>query len=408
MNVKQSAERLERYCRIDTQSDPESVTSPSTAKQFNLAKVLVEDLKELGVEDAHVDECCYVYGHLLSNCEKDCDTVGFIAHMDTAPDYSGENVNPRIIENYDGKDITLNPDVIMRVSDFPYLSKCVGKTLMVTDGSTLLGADDKAGITCIMEALRYWKENPSLKHGNISIAFTPDEEVGRGTEHFNYEEFHADYAYTMDGGAIDVWSDETFNAASAEVSAQGVMIHPGEAKDRMINALNVLHEFHSLLPAWMRPEHTENRDGFFHLIGFSGSAESAKAQYIIRDHDWDLFEKKQQMIKDAVSYLNEKYGREVLKADISLTYKNMHEVLKDCPKVSELAEESLKDLGLTPVREAVRGGTDGSSLTFHGLPCPNLGNGGENFHGRFEYCVLEELVQASELVLKIAERVAGV
>ena len=399
-------ERLIRYCRIDTQSDPYSKTSPSTAKQFALADLLKEELTELGLEDVVRDEYCYVYGHLPSNLDKPCRTVGFIAHMDTAPDYSGTDVKPRIIRNYDGKDIRLNDETVMSVKDFPQLTGFAGKDLMVTDGTTLLGADDKAGITAIMEALVYWQSHPEVKHGPVSVAFTPDEEVGRGTEHFDLERFGADFAYTMDGDAVNVYSDETFNAASAEAEAFGFSIHPGAAKNKMINALNVIQEFHALLPEEMRPEHTEKRDGFYHMTRMNGNTDHAKAEYIIRDHDGVLFEKKKEWMQYCAEILNRKYGKKVLAVTIRDSYKNMKEVLKQYPEVSGIAVQCIRELGLEPVNESIRGGTDGAMLSFMGLPCPNLGTGGGNYHGRYEYCVLQELELAVQLIIKIAEKTA--
>lgn len=401
MNIQ---ERLISYCRIDTQSDPKSTASPSTAKQFDLANVLVRELKEMGISDASVDEYCYVYGHLESNLDHECPTVGFIAHMDTAPDYSGKNVNPRIIENYDGKDIQLSEGVVTKVSDFPYLSGLKGKTLIVTDGSTLLGADDKAGIAAIMEAVDWLIRHPEIRHGRVSIAFTPDEEVGRGTEHFDLERFGASFAYTMDGGRIDAWSDETFNAASAVVTCTGFSIHPGSAKDRMINALNTAIEFHNLLPEHVRPEHTEKREPFFHLTDLKGNVDSARMEYIIRAHDSRDFVHMQELMKKAADYVNDVHGTHVLDLEITESYRNMKEKLMEHPEVSLIAEEALKEIGLNPFNEVIRGGTDGSNLTFRGLPCPNLGNGGENFHGRYEYCVVEELEQAARLIEKIIEK----
>lgn len=399
-------DRLIRYCQIDTQSDPKSTTSPSTMKQFDLAKVLLKELQDLGVQDAELDEYCNVYAHLESNLNTPCKTVGFIAHMDTAPDYSGANVHPRIIENYDGEDITLCEGVITKVEDFPYLKTLKGKTLMVTDGSTLLGADDKAGIACIMETVQYYMEHPEVKHGRIAIAFTPDEEVDRGTEHFNIEKFGANFAYTMDGDRVDVWSDETFNAASAVVTCTGFSIHPGSAKDRMINALNTAIEFHNTLPEHMRPEHTCNREPFFHLCKMQGNVDTATMEYIIRAHETADFERMKKMMKTSEAAINEAHGQEVIHVDIQDGYHNMKEILLQHPEVSSIAETALKELGLQPVNESIRGGTDGAELTFRGLPCPNLGNGGGNFHGRYEYCVMEELELACKLVEKIAELVA--
>lgn len=403
MNVQ---ERMISYCKIDTQSDPYSTTSPSTMKQFDLGNLLVKQLLEMGVKDAEIDEFCYVYGHLESNVDHACPTVGFIAHMDTAPDYSGTNVNPRVIENYDGKDIELCPGVVTKVSDFPYLEKVKGKTLVVTDGSTLLGADDKAGIAAIMEAVDYLLHHPEVKHGRIAIAFTPDEEVGRGTEHFDTEKFGATFAYTMDGGQIDAWSDETFNAASAVVECTGFSIHPGSAKDKMINALNTAFEFHGMLPEHARPEHTENREPFFHLTNLEGNVDHAKMEYIIRSHDGTAFENMKKAMTAAADYINFMHGSSVITVEIKDSYKNMKEVLKDHPEASVVAEKALRDIGVEPFNEVIRGGTDGSALTFRGLPCPNLGNGGENFHGRYEYCVTEELELAVKLIVRISELTA--
>lgn len=398
--------RLISYCRIDTQSDPASTSSPSTEKQFRLAELLVSQMKEMGIQDAAVDEYCYVYGHLESNLDHDCPTVGFIAHMDTAPDYPGEGVSPRVIENYDGEDIELCEGVVTRVSDFPYLGTLKGKTLIVTDGHTLLGADDKAGIAAIMEAADHLLRHPEIRHGRIAIAFTPDEEVGRGTEHFDTGRFGADFAYTMDGGRIDAWSDETFNAASARVTCTGFSIHPGSAKDRMINALNTAVEFHNLLPAQVRPEHTENREPFFHLTKLEGNVDSAEMEYIIRAHDGEDFAHMQDLMRHAADYVNDAHGTHVLDLEIMESYRNMKEVLKNRPEVSAFAEEALRDIGLSPFNEVIRGGTDGSNLTFRGIPCPNLGNGGGNFHGRYEYCVVEELELAVRLIVRIAEKTA--
>ena len=398
-------DRLIKYVCVPTMSDPESSTSPSTSKQLVLGKMLVEELKEVGITDAYMDEYGYVYGHLPSNIEKDVKTVGFVAHMDTAPDYNDEGAKPRIIRNYDGKDIELSPGVVTKISDFPYMVELQGRDIMVTDGNTLLGADDKAGIVAIMQALEYYHEHPEVKHGKVSIAFTPDEEVGRGTEHFNIEKFGADFAYTMDGDRVDVWSDETFNAASAVVTCTGFSIHPGSAKDRMINALNTAIEFHNTLPEHMRPEHTCNREPFFHLCNMQGNVDTATMEYIIRAHETADFERMKKMMKTSEAAINEAHGQEVIHVDIQDGYHNMKEILLQHPEVSSIAETALKELGLQPVNESIRGGTDGAELTFRGLPCPNLGNGGGNFHGRYEYCVMEELELACKLVEKIAELV---
>ncbi|MCH4226983.1 MAG: peptidase T [Solobacterium sp.] len=402
---KMSAEeRLIRYCKVDTQSDPNNEgETPSTKKQFDLAKILEKELKDLGMENATLDEHCYVYAWLPANTEKKCRTVGFIAHMDTAPDFSGTNVKPRIIESFDGKDIVLNPEVTMKMSDFPQMRELKGKRLMVTDGSTLLGADDKAGVVSIMEALTYLHAHPEVKHGRIAVAFTPDEEIGNGPKYFDVQKFGADFAYTMDGGEIDEFSEETFNAASAEVEMHGFSIHPGDAKDRMINAASLACEFQEILPKHMTPEHTEGREGFIHLISIKGNTEEAELSYILRDHNAQLLEKKKELLQSAASYLNDLHGKKVCTVTIKDAYRNMYEVLKKEPEVRKIAWQSLQDLGIDPKDAPIRGGTDGAVLSFRGLPCPNLGNGGGNFHGRYEYCVMEELEQASQLILHIIQ-----
>ena len=400
-----AAERLIRYCRIDTQSDPASDTSPSTKKQFDLARLLVQELKEIGAADAELDEYCYVYAHVEANTEKPCPTAGFIAHMDTAPDFTGTDVKPRIIYDYDGGDIRLNDTIVTRTADFPQMKELKGKTLMVTDGSTLLGADDKAGITAIMEALCILKDHPEIPHGRIAVAFTPDEEVGRGTEHFNFERFGADFAYTMDGDAVQYYADETFNAASAQVIFHGFSVHPGSAKDRLVNALNVAMEFHALLPAHMRPEHTEGREGFIHLHGMSGNSEEAHLEYILREHDKEKFAGLKQRMEEAVRHIRAVYGQQSAELKITDSYCNMKEYLKDRPDVMGYALKAYRAIGIEAVCEPVRGGTDGAMLSAKGLPCPNLGTGGGNFHGRYEYCCLEELEQAADLITEIAKAV---
>jgi len=396
-------ERFLRYCRIDTQSDESSTTSPSTMKQKDLAEVLVQELQQMGIADAHMDEYGYVYAHIASNIDHVCANVGFIAHMDTAPDYSGTGVNPRVIEKYDGSDIVLCDDAVIRVSDYPYLKKCVGKRLIVTDGSTLLGGDDKAGVAAIMEACDFWMKHPKKKHGRIAIAFTPDEEIGRGTDHFNLEEFGCDFAYTMDGGSVSGWCDETFNAASAKLSFHGVSIHPGSAKDRMVNALNLAITFHNALPDFMRPEHTAGRQPFFHLIEMNGTSDQAESAYIVRAHEKDDFAMMKRMMEDIASRMNELYGYEAADLVLKDSYYNMRDILKDHPEVTQIAQKSIASLGIEPVHESVRGGTDGAMLTYKGLPCPNLGTGDQNCHGRYEYVVVDEMEQASRLILRIAE-----
>lgn len=397
-------ERLIRYCKVPTMSNPDSSTCPSSSKQLVLAKMLVEELKELGVEDAQLSEFGYVYGHLPSNIDKQVQTVGFVAHMDTAPDYNDEGANPRIIRNYDGKDIELCEGVVTKVSDFPQMKELVGKDLIVTDGSTLLGADDKAGITAIMQAIEYYHEHPEVKHGEIAVSFTPDEEIGRGTEHFDLDTFHADFGYTLDGGELKYYCDETFNATSAVLKVHGFSIHPGSAKNKMINAQNVAMEFHALLPAYMRPEHTEGREGFIHLTRMSGSCNDAELEYIIRDHDATKLEDKMHLMERAAKWINDLYGENTVELKLEKAYRNMKEVITKHPEVSDIAWTSLEELGITPELESCRGGTDGANLSFMGLPCPNLGTGGGNAHGRYEYCCINELEQASELIRIIVRK----
>ena len=403
--MMKAEERLIRYACVPTMSDPDSSTSPSSSKQLVLGKMLVEELKELGVDDAYMSEFGYVYGHLPSNIDKNVQTVGFVAHMDTSPDFNDEGAKPRIIRNYDGKDIELCPGVVTKIADFPQMVDLKGKDIIVTDGSTLLGADDKAGITAIMQTLEYYQEHSEVKHGPIAIAFTPDEEIGRGTEHFDIDAFHADFGYTMDGGEIKYYCDETFNAASAVLTVHGFSIHPGSAKDKMINAQNVAIEFHSLLPAYMRPEHTENRDGFIHLTRMSGSCNDAELEYIIRDHDATKLEDKIQLMERSAKWINDLYGEGTVELKIERAYRNMKEIISKHPEVSGIAWSALEELGLKPELEPARGGTDGASLSYMGIPCPNLGTGAGNMHGRYEYCCINELEQASELIRIIVRKV---
>ena len=408
MVINMSAvERLIRYCKVDTQSNPENESvTPSSEKELDLARILEKELKELDVQDVTLDEHCYVYGWLPSNIDKKVPTVGFIAHMDTAPDYSGTNVKPRIIENFDGNDIVLNETMVTKMEDFPEMKLAKGKTLVVTDGTTLLGADDKAGVTSIMEALSYLKEHPEVKHGKIAIGFTPDEEIGNGPKYFDIEKFGADFAYTMDGGTVREISDETFNAASAIVTFKGFSIHPGSAKDKMINAASIACSYQNLLPEHARPEHTEGRDGFIHLTSMEGCTEEATLSYIIRDHDLNKLNEKKELMKKTCEYINVVYGEGVCSIEIKDAYHNMKEVLDQHPDALKYAYQAFEQLGITPLHEPVRGGTDGAELSLRGLPCPNLGVGGGNFHGPYEYCVVEELEQAREVVLKIIENIA--
>ncbi len=404
-----AAERLIRYCKIDTQSDPANEQeTPSSKKQFDLANLLVEELKELGLQDVSVDEHCYVYAKLPSNTDKVVDTVGFIAHMDTAPDFSGTNVNPRIIENFDGNDIALNPEVTLSMERFPWMKEFKGKRLMVTDGTTLLGADDKAGITSIMEALAYLHEHPEVKHGEIAIGFTPDEEIGNGPRFFDVKKFGAKFAYTMDGGTVRELSDETFNAASAVLHFKGRSIHPGSAKNRMINAAKLACEYQAMMPAHAVPEHTELWEGFIHLHDMKGDVENAELEYIIRDHDYQKLTAKKELMLKAAEFINTKYGEGAVTIEIKDSYRNMKEVLDKDPTAVVIAKKSMEELGINILQEPIRGGTDGAQLSFMGLPCPNIGCGGGNFHGRFEYCVIDELELSVQVILKIIQNVAEV
>ena len=404
-----AAERLIRYCKIDTQSDPANEQeTPSSKKQFDLANLLVEELKELGLQDVSVDEHCYVYAKLPSNLDKKVETVGFIAHMDTAPDFSGTGVNPRIIENFDGKDIALNKDVTLSMERFPWMKEFKGKRLMVTDGNTLLGADDKAGITSIMEALVYLHDHPEVKHGEIAIGFTPDEEIGNGPRFFDVEKFGAKFAYTMDGGTVRELSDETFNAASTVLHFSGRSIHPGSAKNRMINAAKLACEYQTMMPAHAVPEHTELWEGFIHLHNMKGDVESAELEYIIRDHDYQKLTAKKELMLKAAEFINTKYGEGTVTIEIKDSYRNMKEVLDKDPTAVIVAKKSMEELGIDILQEPIRGGTDGAQLSFMGLPCPNIGCGGGNFHGRFEYCVIDELELSIQVILKIIQNVAEV
>ena len=404
-----AAERLIRYCKIDTQSDPANEQeTPSSKKQFDLANLLVEELKELGLQDVSVDEHCYVYAKLPSNTDKVVDTVGFIAHMDTAPDFSGTNVKPRIIENFDGNDIALNPEVTLSMERFPWMKEFKGKRLMVTDGTTLLGADDKAGITSIMEALVYLHEHPEVKHGEIAIGFTPDEEIGNGPRFFDVKKFGAKFAYTMDGGTVRELSDETFNAASAVLHFKGRSIHPGSAKNRMINAAKLACEYQAMMPAHAVPEHTELWEGFIHLHNMKGDVENAELEYIIRDHDYQKLTAKKELMLKAAEFINTKYGEGAVTIEIKDSYRNMKEVLDKDPTAVVIAKKSMEELGINILQEPIRGGTDGAQLSFMGLPCPNIGCGGGNFHGRFEYCVIDELELSVQVILKIIQNVAEV
>lgn len=397
-------ERFLKYVGFDTQSDESSETFPSTAKQLVLLNHLAQEMKTLGLTEVEVDKNGYVLGTIpaTKGCEH-CPVIGFISHVDTSPDMSGENIKPQIIENYDGKDIKLNPELSMTVADFPELSFYKGHTLITTDGTTLLGADDKAGVAEIMTAAEYLIKHPEVAHGKIRIGFTPDEEIGRGVDFFNVEQFGAKYAYTMDGGFEGELEYENFNAASAKITVQGRNIHPGYAKDKMINALQVVADINNQLPVWQRPEHTDGYEGFYHLTGISGTVENATIDYIIRDHSREKFEAKKNFITGVVDLLTEKYGHGVIKLTLKDQYYNMREKVEPHPELIDKAFQAMKQAGVTPIVRPIRGGTDGARLSYMGLPCPNLFTGGMNFHGKYEYCSLDTMQLALQTILNLVQ-----
>jgi tripeptide aminopeptidase len=400
-------ERFLKYVQIDTDSNPESNACPSSEIQWDLAKVIVEDLKALGMEDITLDENCYIMATLPANCDEDIPAIGFIAHMDTAPSYNGRGVKPRIVENYNGEDIVLNADenVVLSPKDFAHMKNYIGQDLIVTDGSSLLGADDKAGIVEIIEAIKYLKEHPEIKHGVIKVGFTPDEEIGRGAELFDVQKFDCKFAYTVDGGELGELEYENFNAASATVKIQGRDIHPGSAKNSMINSIMIAMELNAMLPCDQRPEHTENYEGFFLLDELTGTVENTKMEYIIRDHSMRKFNEKKIIIKDAVQYLAKKYKDAKIEIEVKDSYYNMREKIEPVMYIIDLAKKSMEELEIAPNIRPIRGGTDGARLSYRGLPCPNLFTGGHNFHGRFEYICIQSMEKARDLIVKIAENV---
>ena len=395
-------DRFLRYVAVDTQSDPESETQPSAAKELDLLKMLCEELKAMGLE-AELDQHGYVMATIPSNCGKEIPAVGFIAHVDTAPDASGADIKPQIIANYDGIDIPLEgvEGLSLKVCDFPELLDYKGQTIITTDGTTLLGADDKAGIAEIMDAVQYIVEHPEFKHGEIKIGFTPDEEIGRGVVKFDVEKFGARYAYTMDGGAVGELEYENFNAAGATVKIQGRNIHPGYAKGKMLNAILIGMELNALLPVEQRPEYTSGYEGFFHIIGFNGTVESATFSYIIRDHDMALYEDKKAYMQKCVDFINEKYGKGTATVEIKHQYYNMRKEVEPHYHIVEKAKLAMEMEGITPNIKPIRGGTDGANLSFMGLPCPNIFAGGHNFHGKMEFIPLESMEKASKVILNI-------
>ncbi len=400
-------ERFIRYITIPSTSNPkrEDIT-PSSDHQWNMARQLEKDLKEIGLSHVRVEEHCYVYAELEANADVNGPSVGFIAHMDTAPDFNGQNIHPRVIENYDGGVIVLNEQRHMSPEEYPALKRKVGKTLVVTDGTSLLGADDKAGVTAIMEAMKYLVEHPEIKHGKICIGFTPDEEIGNGPKYFDVENFGADFAYTIDGGDIEELEDENFNAASAVIKISGNSIHPGSAKNRMINAAKQACVFQTMIPDALSPEHTEAREGFIHLLEVNGNTTEATLEYILRDYDFNRLQEQKELLKSASQLLNKQVGQEICTVEFTDSYRNMKLVLEKYPQVVQIAQKAMEKVGIQAARTPIRGGTDGAQLSYMGLPCPNLGAGGANFHGPYEYLVLDEMLEAIQVIVQIVKDVA--
>ncbi|MEH7298906.1 peptidase T [Neobacillus drentensis] len=397
-------ERFTSYVKIDTQSDESSGTCPSTEGQWTLARMLVNELKSIGMQDVTIDENAYVMATLPANTEKPAvPTIGFLAHVDTATDFTGTNVNPQIIENYDGGEIILNQalNVVMSPKDFPSLPTYKGHTLITTDGTTLLGADNKAGITEIMTAMAYLINHPEIKHGAVRVAFTPDEEIGRGPHKFDVAAFNAKHAYTVDGGPLGELEYESFNAAGAKITIKGNNIHPGSAKNKMVNSMKIAMELHSKLPAGEAPEHTEGYEGFYHLISFNGDVELTKLNYIIRDHDRETFQARKATLEGIVTELKEKYGEGTITLELNDQYYNMKEKIEPVMEIVDIAHEAMVSLGIEPITKPIRGGTDGSQLSYMGLPTPNIFTGGENFHGKFEFISVDNMIKATQTVIEI-------
>lgn len=399
-------ERFTTYVKVDTQSDESVDTCPSTPGQLTLGNMLVDELKSIGMQDAAIDENGYVMATLPSNTEKDVPTIGFLAHVDTATDFTGKNVNPQIIESYDGKDIVLNKQLQVTLSpdQFPELSGYKGHTLITTDGTTLLGADNKAGITEIMTAMDYLIKHPEIKHGTIRVAFTPDEEIGRGPHKFDVKRFNASFAYTVDGGPLGELEYESFNAAAAKITIKGNNVHPGTAKGKMINSAKIAMKLNSLLPADEAPEYTEGYEGFYHLLSIQGDVEETKLHYIIRDFDKENFQNRKETMKRAVEELQNEYGQDRILLDMNDQYYNMREKIEPVIEIVNIAKQAMENLGIEPKISPIRGGTDGSQLSYMGLPTPNIFTGGENFHGKFEYISVDNMVKAVNVIVEIAKQ----
>ena len=402
--MEKVTDKFLRYISVETTSDENGTTHPSSLKELDLSRMLVEEMKALGIADASLDENGYVMGTIPPNMRKKVPTVGFIAHVDTAPDASGKDIKPQIIKNYDGSDIPLKgvPGLALRVADFPEMLDYKGQTLITTDGTTLLGADDKAGVAEIMTAAEYLYRHPEVKHGTIKIGFTPDEEIGCGVDFFDVKKFGADYAYTMDGGAIGELEYENFNAAGVKIRIQGCNIHPGYAKGKMVNAMHVGMELVGMLPAAQRPEYTQDYEGFFHLTSFNGTVEEASMSWIIRDHDRTLFEKKKALMQEVVAFINQKYG-DIVTMEMKDQYYNMREMVEPHYHIVEKAVKAMEMAGIKPRVQPIRGGTDGARLSFMGLPCPNIFAGGHNFHGKLEFVPVESMEKAAQVILNLIE-----
>ncbi|PTX63001.1 tripeptide aminopeptidase [Kordia periserrulae] len=401
-------DRFISYVTIDTESDPTSDTTPSTEKQWDLANLLVDELKRIGMEDVTIDENAYIMATLPSNVDHEVPTIGFVSHFDTSPDFTGANVNPQIVPNYDGKDIVLNAeqDIVLSPDYFDDLLLYKGQTLITTDGTTLLGADDKAGICEIVSAMEYLIQHPEIKHGKIRVGFTPDEEIGRGAHKFDVAKFGADWAYTMDGSQIGELEYENFNAASATIEIKGKIVHPGYAKGKMINSVLIANEIINSLPPHDIPQETTGREGFYHLHTVKGSVEESSLAYIIRDHDKNKFEARKELLEKIAADINSRYSYDPVQLTIKDQYYNMKEKVEPVFHIVEIAEEAMKSLGITPIIKPIRGGTDGSQLSFMGLPCPNIFAGGHNFHGRYEYVPVESIQSAIDVIVKISELTA--
>lgn len=400
---EQVIERLIRYVQVDTQSDFNSTTTPSTQKQFDLLHMLEKELADIGLTDITLDEYGYLFATLPSNTDKDVPTIGFLAHVDTTTDFSGTNVKPQRIDHYDGGDIVLNDSLTMTVADFPELAGYKGQTLITTDGTTLLGADDKAGIAEIMTAMHYLVQNPHIKHGDIRVAFTPDEEIGRGPHKFDVEKFGADYAYTMDGGPLGELQYESFNAAGVKVTTRGTSVHPGSAKNKMVNAITMAIQFQNEMPNDAVPEKTEGYEGFIHLMSFDGHIEEAKMSYIIRDHDREKFEEKKEHMRRTEKMIQAIYGDDAITVEIEDQYYNMGEKITPVFEIVDIVKEAFATLKIEPLIQPIRGGTDGSQLSFMGLPTPNIFAGGENMHGKYEYVSAETMEKATQVIIEIVQ-----